>query len=145
METTPKSTGIVAKIVNFLKLGDEGKIGSFFDRLRKNLTKKIEAHERNKSTAKWNYDNKLSGLHDNLTDAKEQLEEAYLNIDVEKIKNNANQEVYEKQYWDIVEAAEAHVERINKEITKEKESFEKAALEYDKQIAELKFRLDRIA
>jgi hypothetical protein len=148
MEKSPNTTaatGIVAKIVNFLKLGEEGKIGSFFERLRKNLKRQIEAQRKNLENAAFNNTSTIDSLTDRLEDANQALEEAYMNVRSENVATNADQEAYEAEYWYKVEKAESAVSRIKKEIESTTQAYEKTCKEINAQIEELEFRLAKIA
>lgn len=144
-QNTAKATGIVAKIVNFLKLGEEGKIGSFFERLRKNLKREIEANKRNKENLMFSYTTVTDKLKDDLEDANVNLEQTYLNVPVEEVSTNAAQDSFESTYWARIESAESKVAKIKKQLEGEEKSFNTQIEGIDKTIAELKHRLSQIA
>lgn len=144
-QTKTTATGIVAKIMAFLKLGEEGKIISFFERLRKNLKREIEVNKRNKENLVFNNQAKVDKLNDDLEDAKTTLEQTYLNVPVENVSTNADQEAFESTYWSRVERAEEVVARIKKQLEDNEISFKKQTENIDKQIAELEYRLSQIA
>lgn len=147
MENTTKTTatGIVAKIMAFLKLGEEGKIISFFERLRKNLKRQIEVNKRNKENLVFNNQAKVDKLNDDLEDAKATLEQTYLNVPVESVSTNADQEAFESTYWSKIEKAESEISRIKKQLEDNEISFKKQIESIDKTIAELQYRLGQIA
>lgn len=147
MENTTKTTatGIVAKIMAFLKLGEEGKIISFFERLRKNLKRQIEVNKRNKENLVFNNQAKVDKLNDDLEDAKATLEQTYLNVPVESVSTNADQEAFESIYWSKIEKAESEISRIKKQLEDNEISFKKQIESIDKTIAELQYRLGQIA
>lgn len=144
-QNTAKATGIVAKIVNFLKLGEEGKIGSFFERLRKNLKREIEANKRNKENLMFSYTTVTDKLKDDLEDANVNLEQTYLNVPVEEVSTNAAQDSFESIYWARIECAESKVAKIKKQLEGEEKSFNTQIEGIDKTIAELEHRLSQIA
>lgn len=142
MEATKFS--IVEKIVNFLKLGEEGKLGSFFERVVKNLNKNIALHEKNIENLKFNSKNAMDGLADQLADAKEELTNVYLNVQPDDVATNAKQEDFLDEYLNRIEAAELAVSRIEEKITSEKDRTADRIKEAQVQITELKARIDNI-
>jgi len=142
MEATKFS--IVEKIVNFLKLGEEGKLGSFFERVVKNLNKNIALHEKNIENLKFNSKNALDALADQLADAKEELTNVYLNVQPDDVATNAKQEDFLDEYLNRIEAAELAVSRIEEKITAEKDRTADSVKEAQVQITELKARIENI-
>ncbi len=142
MEATKFS--IVEKIVNFLKLGEEGKLGSFFERVVKNLNKNIALHEKNIENLKFNSKNALDALADQLADAKEELTNVYLNVQPDDVATNAKQEDFLDEYLNRIEAAELAVSRIEEKITAEKDRPADSVKEAQVQITELKARIENI-
>lgn len=144
METTGKKLAIVEQIVNFLKLGDEGKLGSFFERVVKKLEKSISLHKKNIENLKFNSKNAVDTLNDQLADAKEELETTYLNVQPDDVANNAKQESFLETYLDRIEAAEMKVSMIQDRITSEKDALADAIKDAEIQIKELETRIKNI-
>lgn len=142
METT--KFAIVEQIVNFLKLGDEGKLGSFFERVVKKLEKSISLHKKNIENLKFNSKNAVDTMLDQLADAKEELDTTYLNVQPDDVSNNAKQEAFLETYLDRIEAAEMKVSRINERITAEKDALADKIKDAEVQIKELETRINNI-
>jgi hypothetical protein len=136
--------GIVARIKELLKLGDDGKVDSFFAKQRKALTRMIEAHKRNIDNAKFNHEKELEELREKLEDAETAKESAYLNVPVERISNNADQDAYASVYWNGIERAEQIVQNINRDINYQIERYDNNIELINEQVAELEFRLTQI-
>ena len=87
----------------FLKLGDDGKLDSFFTRIIKTLSKEVCAHKKNLDNLRFNHEQKLDELNDSLEDAQTALQESYLKVDIELIGNNAAQKSFEDLYLENIE------------------------------------------
>ena len=62
--TKTTATGIVAKVLAWLNITEEGKIVNFFERLRNDLTKEIKKLKRNLEVTKDEYNDKLEVLQE---------------------------------------------------------------------------------
>jgi len=108
---------IVRKIEALLNLGDTGKLDSFAGRVVRTLDREIASLEKNKSTNKFNFKQKLEDLQDNLEDAQAALEDAYVNIPVDKVQTNQAQKDFVDSYLYGIGSAAEEVERIEKRIS----------------------------
>ena len=132
------------KVRAFLKLGDEGKVQSFFDREQKKVERSIKGNEKKIENAAYNRDVQLDAAKDQLTDAQAEVNNAYLDIDPEMIKTNATQDAFADSFWGAICAAESNVTAIETEIEKINEAYEETAEACNEQIAKLQGRLDII-
>jgi predicted nucleic acid-binding Zn-ribbon protein len=144
-ETTTQSTGIVARIMRILKLDDAGKVQSFFDREKKKLSRDITTLNKNIENVKFNSERTLDEYREQLEDAEVALENAYAGVTLADIENNAKQEEFSFKYWDAIDRTTAKVESIKQRIKDETEKTEKAVESFEKQIAELNFRISKIS
>ena len=103
---------LVSKIAAALKLGDEGKLQSFMDRIIRDSNREVTRLSQNLSTEKISYDHSLEKLNDDLADAKQALEDAYMNVDVARIGTNADQDAYKATYLHGIEEAEKAIESV---------------------------------
>ena len=62
--TKTTATGIVAKVLAWLNITEEGKIVNFFERLRNDLIKEIKKLKRNLEVTKDEYNDKLEVLQE---------------------------------------------------------------------------------
>jgi len=136
---------IVRAISAFLKLGNDGKLESFFTRVTKALGKEIAAHEKNLSNLKFNHDQAIDELNDSLEDAQVALNEAYMKVDMDQIGKNAEQSAFQEIYLDNLDNHELNVQAIEKRIESEKEAYSKAKSKIDEQIASLNKRIAKIS
>jgi DNA repair exonuclease SbcCD ATPase subunit len=143
MENT-KTSGIVAKIMTILNLGEEGKVGSFFNGLEKHYTSSITELEHNLQSLELRYASDSNKLQDSLTDAKEDLENAWLQVDVEKIQTREDQRNYIKVYNNNISRATAVVEGLEDDLEKLDKSHNTAIEDINNQITEYKARLAKI-
>jgi len=133
--------GIVERIMKTLKLDDEGRVYSFFARETKKIERKIVAINQNKTVTEMEYKNNLIILKENLDDAKINLISAMEDVDVERIKTNADKDSFASLYWERVEMAERDVERVEKEIDDLKTKYEDDIKALDIDIKECKSRI----
>lgn len=132
---------LVSKIAAALKLGDEGKLQSFMDRIIRDSNREVTRLSQNLSTEKISYDHSLEKLNDDLADAKQALEDAYMNVDVARIGTNADQDAYKATYLHGIEEAEKAIDRIEERITHLKEVYSKSKKDITEQINAYKARI----
>lgn len=143
MENT-KTSGIVAKIMTILNLGEEGKVGSFFNGLEKHYSSNISRLEHNSKSLEFKYQSDVDNLLDRLADAKEDLENAWLHVDLEKIQTREDQKNYINEYNSNISRATAVVENLENDLEKLEKSHKEAIADIENQIAEYQSRLSRI-
>lgn len=141
MSTQTKKLGIVEKIMRKLQLGDEGKIGSFFDKQVKKAEKAIRDFKRNQETLKNRYEDDVVDLKDQLQDANEALADAYEAVTPDDVHNNAAMSAFEDVYWSNVKAAKQKVERLTNQIEAKEKSHKEDMEKIDKEIAAWKERI----
>lgn len=139
------SLKIVKSICALLNLGDEGKISSFFGRQIKQLNKDKEALEHNLKNKIFNHERTMSTLQDQLEDAKEAKENAYLNVDVEQMTTNASQDSYANIYWSRIENAAEKVQIIQQQIIETEEDYDDEVAEINEQISEVEARIEKLS
>ena len=137
--TTVKPTGIVAKIMAFLNLGDAGKLQSFFDREIKKKKREIESYQKSIENEKYNSKGRLEALVE-----QEEVDDAYYSVKPEDVKTNAEQEAFAYIYWSKVEQAESKLARIQDEIEEEKEKTKEKIESYEEQIKERQVRISKL-
>lgn len=136
---------LVRRIVNFFKLGEEGKIESFFEKQRKVMKREIAKVETALSVMKLANDNNLEDLNERLEDAQEAVVTAYLNVDPERVASNALQAEFGSVYWKNVELAEANVKTLEEQIVAATEKHNDEVKKLNEQIAERKRRMVKIS
>jgi len=139
-----KKLGIVEKIMRKLQLGDEGKIGSFFDKQVKKSEKAIRDLKRNQETLKNRYEDDVVDLKDKLQDAQEALKDAYENVTPEDVHNNAAMLEFESTYWRGVGIAKHEVERLEKSLEAKKENYTDEMKVIEKEIEAHQDRIDAL-
>ena len=125
---------LVSKIAAALKLGDEGKLQSFFTRMIRENNREITTLEQNMEAEKISYNHSKQALEDKLEDARQALEDAYMDVDISRISTNADQDAYKSIYLGKIERAERRIDEIEDELTALTESFTKATERRQKQI-----------
>lgn len=132
---------LVSKIAAALKLGDEGKLQSFMDRIIRDSSREVTRLSQNLSTEKISYEHSLEKLNDDLADAKQALEDAFMNVDVTRIGTNADQDAYKATYLRGIEEAEVAIDRIEDKITRLKDEYSNSKKEITEQINAYKARI----
>lgn len=139
---TTKKLSIVEKIMRKLQLGDEGKIGSFFEKQVDKSRKAIRDLNRNKETLKNRYEDDVTDLKDKLQDAQEALNDAYENVTPEDVKSNAAMLEFESTYWAGVKSAKREVERLEKALENREKTHKEEIEAVDKEVAAHQERMD---
>lgn len=136
--------GIVAKVMALLKLGEEGKIGSFFNKLESDFSRQIKALKHNISGLEFQFEQQLEQLNQQLEDAEQAVEDAWMNVTAENVATNAAQDRFKDDYLHAINYAESNVEGIKNEIKRITERHESQLKDYNDQIAKYEARLARI-
>jgi len=140
-----QATTIVERIMAKLKLGDSGKLQSFFDRQVKKLNKDIESFKQSIKNAQYNSERRLDNLREQLEDAEDNLAELYDAVVPEDVENNAKQDAFAITYWSKIEDTEELVENIKEQIEQERIDTEETINSYNDQIKELEYRISKIS
>lgn len=143
MSEVKKEKGFVARVMTILNLGEQGQLGSFESQVEKFLEKEISANKQNKAMLETTFKNQLEDLTDAKNDAQDDLENAWLSVDLEAIQTRADQKAYVNVYLSSIESAEAKVESIDKQITDLKNAYEDQIKSIDAQIAEATKKLEK--
>lgn len=133
---------LVRRILALLKIGDAGKLDSFFRKQVRNLERDVEALEHEKKSIAFEYERQQSTLKEQLEDAKNALSDAFIAVQPEDVADNAKQEVFAERYWRNIDYREADVERIIQRQEDLEKGYKENVEELDEQIA---IRKERIA
>lgn len=144
-QTTISKFSIVRAISAFLKLGDDGKLDSFFTRVVKALSKEVAAHKKNLENLKFNHEQAIDTLKDKLEDAETALNESYLKVEVDQISTNEAQNNFMEIYLSNIDKHVLEVQKIEARIEDEKKSYQSAKEAIDKQIYSLSKRIKKIS
>ncbi len=143
--TSAGKFSLTRKIAEFFKLGDDGKLDSFFSRITKKLSSQVDAHERNLGNLEFTHNQKIDVLNDQLTDAEEALADAFLKVDIEKITSNADQDAFAESYLSNISLHEAKVKAIESAIEAENKSYDSQSSAIQKQVDAIKTRIATIS
>lgn len=143
MATTKKT--LLQKITAFLNITDEGKINHFLQKQVKSLNREITAAKKNIETLQFNYNNRIELLNEQLEDARNEVDTAYMSITLDDIKTNADQDQFALRYWDSIEIAERKVKNIEDSIKDLQESHDKEIENLQKHIDEANRRISIIS
>lgn len=145
MEQPCKSTiPIVRRICAFLNLGEEGKLDSFFGKVKRQLEKEIKFHKQNIESTTLAWEHKVLEHLDAKEDAEKALEEALMQVDVSKIQSNEHQSKYVEIYLANLDAKKNDLKRLEKEHTKALEAHTDKIEGWEKQIESAEARLKAI-
>lgn len=145
-EYVPKSEfSIVRKIVSFFKLGEEGKMESFFAKLRKALKRELETLDKRVDLLTFNHKRALEDLDESIEDATSAREDAFLQVDVNDISTNQDVDSFMPKYWRNIELAEANLKTLTEKREKMIEDYNDALKSEKEQIAERKRRMVMIS
>lgn len=136
--------GIVAKIMAALKLGEEGKIGSFFNKLESDFKRQIKLIEHNLDAEDLEFDHNLSSLEEKLEDAVAAVESAWMNVTADNVATNSAQDSFKESYLYNIERAETRVKDLETDIKDLKARHERTMKDLNEQIEKYEARLTRI-
>lgn len=139
-----KKKGIVASIMAALKLGEEGKIGSFFNKLENEFEREIKSIQHNIKGEELEHDHAVESLKAKIEDAKKAIEDAWMNITAEQVATNAMQESFKSDYLSNVTMKEIELERLEDQLKKINSSYEASIKDLNDQIEKYEARLTKI-
>jgi vacuolar-type H+-ATPase catalytic subunit A/Vma1 len=148
MSEQAKSTSkysLVRAIVTLFKLGEEGKIENFFARERKALERQVSKLEKALDVTEFNHKNALEDLADKIVDATAAIENAYTQVDAERVSSNSDCDSFASSYWRNIELAEANLKTLEEEQESVVEKYNATVKASKLQIAERKRRLSKIS
>lgn len=129
-----KQLGIVKKVMAFLKLDEAGKIGNFFEKQIKIAEKAIRDLKRNKVTLENMHKDLIEDFDGRIEDAKINLQEAYRNVTLEDVANNAAIADFQDTYWGRISAAKEVIEDLESDLEAATERYEMNIEEIDEEI-----------
>jgi chromosome segregation ATPase len=136
---------IVRAIAAKLNLGNDGKLDSFLMRIIKTLNNEIKAHKNNIRVTEFNHKEEVDVLNDKLEDAREELEDAYSDIPLEKVTTNSDQVDYMDAYLSKLDYKLNRVAALEKELEKSKESTTEIIDGFNDQIKDIETRIKAIS
>lgn len=139
-----KKKGIVASIMAALKLGEEGKIGSFFNKLENEFEREIKSIQHNIKGEELEHDHAVESLKAKIEDAKKAIEDAWMNITAEQVATNAMQESFKSDYLANVTMKEMELVRLEEQLKKINSSYEASIKDLNEQIEKYEARLTKI-
>lgn len=139
-----KKQGIVASIMSALKLGEEGKIGSFFNKLENEFEREIKSIKHNIKGEELEHDHAVESLKAKIEDAKKAIEDAWMNITAEQVATNAMQESFKSDYLANVTMKEMELVRLEDQLKKINLSYEASIKDLNEQIEKYEARLKKI-
>jgi len=139
---TPKS--MFAKVAAFLKLGDEGKLQSFYTRLQRTVEQDIKKLTTSRSLLVSNFQETTEQYQYDLQDAAEAVDSAWMNVTPEQVSTNELQAAFMGQYLEGVSRAEAKVTALEDARERAAQAHKEALENIDKQIARYNTLLVRI-
>lgn len=139
-----KKQGIVASIMSALKLGEEGKIGSFFNKLENEFEREIKSINHNIKGEELEHDHAVESLKAKIEDAKKAIEDAWMNITAEQVATNALQDSFKETYLYNVASKEAELTRLEGQLKRINEAHESIIKDLNEQIEKYEARLKKI-
>lgn len=136
---------LVRAIVNLFKLGEEGKVETFFSKIRKTLTREVATLEKALEVINFNYTNDIEDAKEAILDAQAAVNDAYMQVDVKQLATSSDSENFAHTYWRQVELAEANLKTLEEKVESDKEAHEALVKKQKEQIAERKRRLVKIS
>lgn len=111
-KSAPNKT-FVAKVLDFLKGGDEAKVSRFHRLARKHAQTQIRLFEE-----------EIEKLEDQLADRQEELQESVLSIDLEAISTSTNARDYIPEYFKKIRAMKVSINDIEEKIESQKKQID---------------------
>jgi cellobiose-specific phosphotransferase system component IIA len=150
MEKKVENTEVTAiysltrKVLAFFNLGDAGKVDSFVGKLVKDFERAIAKNKQLLAIKANSHVDALAEIDEKLEDAQEQLNEAWLNIPMDKVATHDAQNNYKEDYLNNIEAIERVIEGLEKDRKGTVEAYDKYVEETTKLIEAAEKRIAKI-
>lgn len=138
------SLAIVNTVAAILNLGEFGKVENFFNKAVSTLRREIETAERSKKNAEHNHSIALATYQEQLEDAEATVEDAFTNVNIDKLQTNEMQREYLEVYFSNIDRAEEKKIVIENKIKTATEAYEEQIKELNEQIDVRLVRLSRL-
>lgn len=142
--STKAKLSLKERIVAFLKLTDGGRIQSFFDSETKNCKVQIKKLESNLKQYDLQNEIELEELERKIEDAEGAVDDAYLNVDIERIKTNAEKDAFAKVYWGKIKSANSTLEYLREEHIAKLKAIKEVKEDIEKQITAYNVRIEKL-
>ena len=139
-----KKQGIVASIMAALKLGEEGKIGSFFNKLESEFEREIKSINHNIKGEELEHDHVVESLKAKIEDAKKAIEDAWMNITADQVATKALQDSFKETYLYNVASKEADLGHLEDRLKRVNDAHESTIKDLNEQIEKYQARLKKI-
>lgn len=107
MSDESKQVSFVQKVIDFVKGGDEGKVARFQKKLVKSWNDQIKIRK-----------DEIENANEEISDLKESLEEAVLNVDLNRIQTTQDTANYIEEYSQKLHNIQDAISQKEEEITK---------------------------
>jgi len=136
----------VQRVLSFIKTDDESAVKSTQKQALKIWSKEVSLAERAISRLKQDLAEEVESKEEYIAEAKEQLANSYLNIDVEAVKTVDDRKDYvENVYQQQIANAKAKVESLEKELSDLKDEVNAKIERKEKAIAMYKENIEAIS
>ena len=135
---------IVELIAKLLKQDDASLLEKFYDKQVRNFERNIKVLKQNKVAAASNYDVYKSEIEEKVEDAEGYLKDAYLAVKIEDIKNNAQMDVFEANYWSNIKLREEELKELKDYLNEDKSDYDDEIEAIDSEIKHYEERIKLI-
>lgn len=132
------------RIKEFLKMGDDGRVLSFFQGELRKIERGIKTRKKDIEVQRQNLETEIEDLEAKLEDALLAMDNAYMNVQPDKLGSNAEREEFSKQYWAAINKAEADVKNIREQIKAARERVEDSIKTREVEISDLEAQKAKI-
>ena len=136
---------IVRDILQDLNLKEDAHLENFFLNEIEEFQNAIEGIEQNINVLNIKFKGEVRTIDKSIADAEKDYKQAYKQVDVKAIVNNAGINSFRVKYWENIEKCKKNLEtlKISKQVSQEK--YEKTLLDFNDQISKYKERISSIS
>lgn len=136
---------IVRDILQDLNLKEDAHLENFFLNEIEEFQNAIEGIEQNINVLNIKFKGEVRTIDKSIADAEKDYKQAYKQVDVKAIVNNAGINSFRVKYWENIEKCKKNLEtlKISKKVSQEK--YEKTLLDFNDQISKYKERISSIS
>lgn len=142
---TQESKTFVQRVLAKFEANEEDKLTTYVSVLARELDNRIKSLETNKLVMETKHKRNIERQVDKLDDFKQEIEESYINIELEGISNKTACNDYVSRHMDKINKAEYNLKEFVETCEEYMKEYVSSIKDIDEQIAKYKQRLEKIS
>jgi hypothetical protein len=139
-----KTLSIAERAAAKLNVSDNDNIGKFYTAVVAKLNNQIEDRKIFISIEETQWKREKAQQEQAIEDAQNEVEDAFITVDVEKLKTNASRSSFIDEYWNRVKAAQRNLASLESTLEDSQKAFDEKIEQAQLEIAQLEDYLSKL-